>query len=241
LTAASVLEALGHAFFTLSLGMGCMLTYGSYFERDGDAVAAAIAIGVLDSLVALLACMVLFPITFTHGMQPAAGPGLVFKGVPLALSALPGGALLTAIFFALLVFAALTSAISLLEVATASLIDERGWPRRRAAGTMGAVIAVLGIPSALSGGTQLFGEALERSIGRNFFDTFDYLASNWMLPLGSLGTALLVGYRMDAALRHEEFARGSSLGRLYRAWLGLLRYAVPVGMTLVFLHALGAF
>jgi NSS family neurotransmitter:Na+ symporter len=239
LTAASVLEALGHAFFTLSLGMGCMLTYGSYFERDGDAVAAAIAIGVLDSVVALLACMVLFPITFSHGMQPAAGPGLVFKGIPLALSHLPGGPLLTALFFALLFFAALTSAISLLEVATAYLIDERRWPRRRAALTTGAAVATLGVPSALSGGTRLFGEALEHAIGRNFFDTFDYLASNWMLPLGALGTAVFVGYRMDAIVREAEFVRGSTLGRLYGTWLSLLRYAVPLGMTLVFLHALG--
>ncbi len=239
LTAASILEALGHSFFTLSLGMGAMLTYGSYFEREGDAVKASIAIGVLDSVVALLACMVLFPITFSHGMEPAAGPGLVFKGVPMALGELPGGQLLSSVFFLLLVFAALTSAISLLEVATAYFIDERGWPRRRAALLTGLTIAALGVPSALSGSSELFGAGMEAVVGRNFFDLFDYLASNWMLPLGGMLTALFVGYRLDRALREEEFMRGTTLGKLYRSWLGLLRYAVPVGMAFVFLNALG--
>jgi NSS family neurotransmitter:Na+ symporter len=239
LTAASVLEALGHSFFTLSLGMGAMLTYGSYFDRDGDVVKASLAIGVLDSLVALLACMVLFPITFSHGMEPAAGPGLVFKGIPMALQGMPGGRLLATLFFALLVFAALTSAISLLEVATAYLIDERGWTRRRAAMSTGLAIALLGVPSALSGSSTLFGARMEHVLGRNWFDLFDYLASNWMLPLGGMLTALFVAYRLDAAVRHGEFMRGTTLGRLYGAWLGLLRYLVPLGMALVFLHALG--
>jgi NSS family neurotransmitter:Na+ symporter len=239
LTAHSVLEALGHSFFTLSLGMGAMLTYGSYFDRDGDAVKASIAIGVLDSAVALLACMVLFPITFTHGMEPAAGPGLVFKGIPMALATLPGGRALATIFFALLVFAALTSAISLLEVATAYLIDERGLSRRTAVAICGIAITLLGIPSALSGSSPLFGAGMERALGRNWFDLFDYLASNWILPVGGMLTALFVGYRLDAVLRQQEFLRGTTLGRLYRVWLGLLRYVVPVGVALVFLNALG--
>ncbi|MDH5675955.1 MAG: sodium-dependent transporter [Myxococcales bacterium] len=239
LTAASVLEALGHSFFTLSLGMGAMLTYGSYFDREGDAVKASLAIGLLDTAVALLACMVLFPITFSHGMEAAAGPGLVFKGIPMALGELPFGRLLSTIFFALLVFAALTSAISLLEVTTAYLIDERGWPRRRATLVTGTLVALLGVPSALSGSSALFGSGLQERLGRNWFDFFDYLASNWMLPLGGMLTALFVGYRLDAALRQEEFLRGTTLGSLYRAWLGLLRYLVPVGMALVFLNALG--
>ena len=117
LGAGSVLEALGHSFFTLSVGMGAMLTYGSYLRKNDDIVGASIAISVLDTLVALMACMVLFPITFSYGMAPEAGPSLVFKNIPIAFAQLPGSTFWALTFFLLLVFAALTSAISLLEVA----------------------------------------------------------------------------------------------------------------------------
>jgi NSS family neurotransmitter:Na+ symporter len=157
----------------------------------------------------------------------------------MALATLPGGRALATIFFALLVFAALTSAISLLEVATAYLIDERGLSRRTAVAICGIAITLLGIPSALSGSSPLFGAGMERALGRNWFDLFDYLASNWILPVGGMLTALFVGYRLDAVLRQQEFLRGTTLGRLYRVWLGLLRYVVPVGVALVFLNALG--
>lgn len=239
LTAAGVLEALGHAFFTLSLGMGAMLTYGSYFNRQGDLVAAGLAIGILDTVVALLACVVLFPITFSYGMEPAAGPGLVFQSIPVALSQLTGGRVVASAFFTLLVFAALTSAISLLEVASAYFIDERGWSRHRAVMVTGGSIALLGIPSALSGGTHLFGDGFAALFGRNWFDLLDYLASNWMLPLGGMGIALFTAFRIDPAIRHDEFLRGTRLGRLYVGWLLLLRYLVPLGVGAVFLHALG--
>ncbi len=240
LTAAGVLEAVGHAFFTLSLGMGAMLTYGSYLKREDDLVSSAVAVSVLDTLVALMACLVLFPITFTFGMEPAGGPGLVFKNVPIALAQLPAGGLLAVVFFALLVFAALTSAISLLEVAAAYFIDERGWSRRKAVLVTGGAITALGIPSALSGGTALFGERFAGAfLGKNWFDSFDYLASNWMLPLGGIGIAVFVAWRVGGEARRAEFLRGTRFGAWYRTWLVVLRYLVPVGITGVFLHALG--
>ena len=239
LTAAGVLEALGHAFFTLSLGMGAMLTYGSYMDKDEDMISASIAVSVLDTLVALLACMVLFPITFTYGMQPAAGPGLVFKNIPIALAQMPAGGVLATVFFALLVFAALTSAISLLEVAAAYFIDELGWSRRKAVTFTGLTITALGIPSALSGGTALFGASFSDIFGKNWFDLFDYLASNWMLPLGGLGIALFTAWKVGGDVRRAEFLRGTKLGAFYRAWIILLRYLVPVGVVAVFLHAVG--
>ena len=132
LTAAGVLEAMGHAFFTLSLGMGAMLTYGSYLKRNDDIVSASITISVLDTVIALTACMVLFPIIFTFGLEPSQGPGFVFVTIPIALSQMTGGTFFSIAFFALLVFAALTSAISLLEVTVSYLIDEKGWQRHRA-------------------------------------------------------------------------------------------------------------
>ena len=239
LTAAGVLEALGHAFFTLSLGMGAMLTYGSYLRRNDDIVSASVTISVLDTVIALTACMVLFPIIFTFGLEPSQGPGLVFVSMPIALSQMTGGTFFSFAFFALLVFAALTSAISLLEVTVSYLIDEKGWQRHRATLIGGGVIAVIGIPSALSGGTWLFGEGFASVCGRNWFDTFDYLATNWILPLGGLGIALFTAWRLDDAIRHREFLEGSKLVFFYKTWLFLLKFVVPVGIVLVFLHAIG--
>lgn len=240
LTPASVLEALGHSFFTLSLGMGAMLTYGSYLRSDDDLIGASITIGVMDTVIALLACMILFPITFSFGMEADAGPGLVFKSMPIAFAQLPGGEFFSTLFFALLVFAALTSAVSLLEVAAAYFIDELGWTRTRATVVTGVAIAVLGIPSALSGGSEIFGsQVAELTGGKNWFDTFDYVASNWLLPLGGLGIALFVAWRMGDEARRRAFEAGTRLGRLYWGWVLLLRYIVPVGVIAVFLHAIG--
>lgn len=240
LTGAGVLEALGHSFFTLSVGMGCMLTYGSYLSRKDDLVSASVAISLLDTGVALMACMVLFPITFTFGMEPAAGPGLVFTNMPIAFSKLPGGSVWALVFFVLLTFAALSSAISLLEVAAAYFIDEHGMNRRTASLLTGGVIFVLGIPSALSGGTELFGSSFAAVFGKNWFDSLDYLATNWLLPMGGMGIAVFAAWRVGDAARREGFTEGSTWAmKIYAGWLVLLRYVVPVGIGLVFLHAIG--
>ena len=238
-TAAGALEALGHAFFSLSLGMGAMLTYGSYLRRRDDIVGASVTISALDTCIALVASLMLFPIIFSYGMEPAAGPGLVFISVPIALSQMPGTTFLATVFFALLVFAALTSAISMLEVATSYLIDQRGWQRRRAAVAAGLTTALVGLPSALSGGTRLFGSGMEALVGRNWFDSLDYLVTNWMLPLGGLGMALFTAWRMNQRLRREEFLLGSRLRGFYQSWLFLLKYPVPVAILLIFLNAVG--
>jgi NSS family neurotransmitter:Na+ symporter len=239
LTAGGVLEALGHAFFTLSLGMGAMITYGSYLRSDDDLVATSVTVGVLDTGVALVACLVLFPIIFSYDMEPGAGPGLVFVSLPIAFAQMPGGAAWATVFFVLLVFAALTSAISLLEVVVSYFIDERGWSRKLASVVCGGAIALIGIPSALSGSTKLFGATMAETVGRNWFDFFDYLSSNWMLPLGGLGISLFVAWRVGGAAREQAFMTGTRWGRLYWGWVQLLRYIVPIGVLLVFLHAVG--
>jgi NSS family neurotransmitter:Na+ symporter len=244
ITGEAVLEALGHSFFTLSLGMGAMLTYGSYLSKRDDVIAVSVATSALDTLVALMACLVLFPITFSAGMEAAKGPGLVFINMPLAFDGLPGGHAWSVLFFVLLFFAALSSAISLLEVAAAFLIDERGWSRPKAVGLAAGIVFALGIPSALSGdATTIFGAA--DWIGeRNWFDSFDYLASNWMLPLGGLGIAGFAAWRLGDRARQLSFAAGSKIGGIqgvYLAWLQLLRYAVPLAIVIVMLHALGVF
>lgn len=244
LTSAGVLEALGHSFFSLSVGMGAMLTYGSYLGTREDLPQSAIAIGVLDTAVALCACLVLFPITFTFGMEPAAGVGLVFKNIPLAFAQLPGGGAWATIFFVLLFFAAFTSAISLFEVVVSTLIDELAWTRRASVATTGAIITLLGIPSALGGTDGFFGAGLEATTGRNWFDWFDYVATNWMLPIGGLGIAVFAAWRVGAPERRVAFSENSPLGRLtwfYVGWLTLLRYLVPVAVIAIFLNAVGVF
>lgn len=224
LTPEGVLEALGHSFFTLSLGMGVMLTYGSYVSDRDDLVGASVATAGADTLVALVAAMVIFPVVFTFGLEPGAGPGLLFVTVPTALAQMTGGTLLAIVFFFLLVFGALTSGISMMETVTAYLIDDRGMSRRAATLLGGAVMVCCGIPATLSAA---------------WFGGVDYLVSNWLLPLGGLGIALFVAWKMDGALRSDSFAAGSSLARFYKVWLWALKYPVPVCMLLVFLHAIG--
>jgi NSS family neurotransmitter:Na+ symporter len=247
LTPAGVLEALGHSFFTLSLGMGAMLTYGSYMRRHEDVVTTSLAVGGLDTLISLMACMMIFPIIFAAGLEPGAGPGLVFISLPIAFGQLPGGALWAMVFFTLLFVAALTSGISLLEVAVSHAVDVHGWSRKRAALAIGAVIFVLGIPSALSGGSAFFGAGVQEATaalfgagkGKNWLDLFDYLASNWMLPLGGMGIAAFVAWRMGDEARERAFKDGSRFTRFYWSWIWLLRYVVPIGVLTVFLHAIG--
>ncbi|MCA9563305.1 MAG: sodium-dependent transporter [Myxococcales bacterium] len=244
LTSKGVLEALGHSFFTLSLGMGAMLTYGSYLGKKDDIVKSSIAISLLDTGVALMACLVMFPIIFSFGMSEQAGPGLVFVSMPIAFSQMPGGLLLSILFFFLLFFAALTSAVSLLEVVVATVIDQLGWTRKRAVFVMGSAIFLFGVPSALSG-VEWFSSNWEALFGRNFFDTFDYLASNWLLPLGGLMIALFVGWAVPKEVAAAEFSaeQDGELegGRLvlFKVWHITLKFVVPLAVLLLFLYSVG--
>ncbi len=232
LTAAGVLEALGHSFFTLSLGMGALITYGSYLRQDDDIVAASGIISGLDTAVALMACMIMFPIVFSAGGEASAGPGLVFVSMPLAFIQMPGGYILGIMFFVLLLFAALTSAISLLEVVAATIIDKFGARRGVATVSVGVAIFLFGIPSADSSIPFPIGD-------KNFFDTMDWAASNVLLPLGGLFIAIFVGWVMPATQTRAQFVTGSRMAGLYGAWRFLIRYIVPVGISLVFLHSIG--
>ena len=238
LSPAGVLEALGHAFFTLSLGMGAMLTYGSYLSKSDDVVKSSITIVALDTLIALMACMVLFPILFSNGQEPAAGPGLVFKALPTVFSQIPFGQPLAILFFVLLTFAALSSAISLQEVVSSSFMDKKGWSRAKATLLTGGIIFVFGVPSALSGSGKLVG-AWADVFGKNFFDTMDYVASNWMLTLGGLTIAIYAGWFMPRDAVREEFTQGSTMGALYPLWIFLLRFVAPLAVLAVLLYKSG--
>ncbi|MEE2889868.1 MAG: sodium-dependent transporter, partial [Planctomycetota bacterium] len=233
-----VLEALGHAFFTLSLGMGCMLTYGSYQKTKKGIGKTTFMIALFDTVIALLACMMIFPIIFTHGQEPSAGPGLVFISMPLAFAEMGAGGLLMAIiFFVLLVFAALTSAVSLLEVVCSYFIDERRWARKKAAVVVGLGCLAFGLPSAFAMDPGFLLDSWESGYNKNFFDTMDHLASNWLLPLGGLLIAVYAGWVMPARLRAAEVEDMSPV--LVGGWLLLIRFVAPALVLVVLAQKIG--
>lgn len=234
----AMLEAMGHAFFSLSLGMGAMLTYGSYADEKMNIPNVAITVSVMDTCVALLSSLAIFPIVFAYGMQPAAGPGLVFKTLPIIFSQMPGGSIIAVLFFLLLVFAALTSSISLLEVVVAYYCDEKKWGRRKATLLMGGIIFLLGVPSALS--NNLLKDV--HFIGdRNFLDSVDLLCTNYLLPLGGLLIAVFTGWILTTRLARREIEKGEVRFHLYPLWHFLIRYVSPVLMAAVFLNKIGVY
>jgi NSS family neurotransmitter:Na+ symporter len=232
-----VLEALGHAFFTMSLGMGAMITYGSYQKAGRGLATEALLIALFDTIIALLACLMIFPITFSFGQQPEAGPGLVFMSMPLAFAEIgSGGMLLAIVFFSLLVFAALTSAISLLEVVCSYFIDEREWPRKKAAWVVGLAVLLFGFGSAWAMSPDTLLSSWTPGFGKNFFDTMDYMASNWMLPLGGLLIAIYAGWIMPQRLRDAQMEDAPAL---LAGWLVLIRFVAPMLVILVLLQKVG--
>ncbi len=206
LDAGGVVLALGHSFFTISLGMGTMITYGSYLRRDTDLLRAALAVIVLDTAIALLAGVAIFTAVFALGQNPAEGPGLIFVVLPTLFPQMPGGAVFGVLFFFLLFVAALTSAISILEVVTAYFIDEKGWSRSRATTVFGATIAAVGVFASLSLGKF---NVLAPLGNLTFFDLLDALSSKYLLPIGGLLTALFVLKRWGLPKFMEELQVGS--------------------------------
>ncbi|MCW8956384.1 MAG: sodium-dependent transporter, partial [Gammaproteobacteria bacterium] len=232
LSANSVLIAMGHAFFTLSLGMGAIMVYGSYLPQDTSISKASMMIAGADTMVALLAAMVIFPIVFANGLEPEAGPGLIFKTLPIAFGQMDGGVILGTLFFVLLVFAAWSSSISLIEPAVAWLVENRGVNRIYASVWIGLVTWFLGIGSVLS--FNLWSDY--KLFGRNFFNTLDYLTANIMLPLGGLFIAIFAGWVMrEASSKHEL----NTTSRGFNIWLFLVRYITPVAVLIVFLNVIG--
>ena len=191
LTASSIVLALGHSFFTLSLGMGTMITYGSYLRRDQNLLSSALWVILLDTLIAMMAGVAIFATVFAMGADPGAGPGLIFVVLPTIFPKIAGGAIWGTLFFFLLFMAALTSAISILEVITAYFIDEKGWARKKATIIFGSVVTIVGAFCSLSMGSFNITSFLDMS----FFDVMDYLSSKYMLPIGGMLTAVFVLYR----------------------------------------------
>jgi len=230
-TGATYLAALGQAFFSLSLGMGCMITYGSYLGKSENLAQNAFIVTVLDTSVALLAGIAIFPALFAFGMEPAVGAGLVFVVVPQIFAAMGGiGTLFSAIFFIALAVAALTSSVSLLEVVVAYLIDQRGWERKKSVYTAGGIMVVTGILSSLSlglmSGFTLFGVGV--------FDFFDILTDKIFLAIGGLLLAIFVGWFMDKKDLEDEITNGGTVKfGLFNVWYNLVKYVIPVAIAIV--------
>jgi NSS family neurotransmitter:Na+ symporter len=223
---------MGHAFFTLSLGMGAIMAYGSYLDRRTSIMRTAFYVALADTGIALMAGLAIFAIVFAQGLEPASGPGLILQTLPLAFAQMPGGAVVGPLFFILVIFAAWTSSISLMEPFAAFLIERFGLSRRAAVGGMGLVAWLLGIAVALS-----FNEwSGFKILGLGVFDLLDTLTTKIMMPLAGLLIALFVGWVMRRHHVAEEMGlSGVQLG----VWLNVLRFGSPLAIGLIFLHVVG--
>ena len=232
LTWDSVLAALGQAFFTLSIGMGAIMAYGAYLPEETSITGASGTVVIVDTVIAMLAGLVIFPLVFANGLDPADGPGLVFDTLPLAFGQMAGGAFFATIFFVLLSFAAWTSAIGLMEPAVAWLVEQKFRTRAQAALMVGILIWALGMGSVLS-----FNVLAEFKFYKGtIFDNVDHITSNIMLPLGGVAIAIFAGWIMCRNSTAEELG---GAGRLYKIWRLLVRFVAPVGILFVFLKAVG--
>lgn len=232
LSGESVLIAMGHSFFTLSLGMGAIMMYGSYLPARTSIARTSITIAVADTAVALLAGLAIFPIVFANDLTPGQGPGLIFQTLPVAFGHMPGGALFGTLFFVLLVLAAWTSSISLVEPAVAWLVENHAVTRIHAAVGVGVAVWLLGIGTIFS-----FNRWAEyQFLGKTFFDILDFLTANIMLPTGGLLIAIFAGWLMTREASQHELGMREMY---YRVWREVIRYVTPVGVAVVFLHVLG--
>lgn len=228
-----LLDAMGQAFFSLSLGMGAIMIYGSYLPQTASIGRTTLAVAIADSSVAVLAGLAIFPIVFINNLETAQGPGLIFNTLPLAFGQMPGGIIFGTLFFILLVFAAWTSSISLIEPAVAWLVETKKHSRIKASLVCGLITWLIGLATVLSFN---YWDSITL-LGMTVFDCLDYLTFNVMLPLGGLLIAIFVGWVMRAQAVSEEMNMGSS--GIYQLWRLVLRYFTPIGLSIVFLSAIG--
>jgi NSS family neurotransmitter:Na+ symporter len=228
--------AVGQVFFTMSLGMGIMVTYASYLKKDEDMPKAATITIVFDTIVSLLAGFAIFPAVFAFGLAPKSGPGLVFITLPNVFTQLPFGTLAAVAFYVLLIFAALPSAISLLEVPVAYAIEKYNMKRSKAAVLIGTIILIVGIPTLLS-----FGPWSEvKMFGLNFFDLYDHTVSYIILPLIGLAGSLIITFTWDKKIVMDEVTNeGKVKFALKNVWYYSVKYLSPILLTIVFLTSTG--
>lgn len=236
-TGKTVLAAMGQAFFSLSLGMGAMITYGSYLSKKDNIVTSGCYVALFDTLIAVMAGLIIFPALFAMNMNPAEGPGLVFEVLPRIFPQLPAGRIIGAAFFLLLSIAALTSTISLLEVATAYLVDEKHWLRKRAVWIVAALSFCLGLPSALSQGIVPALADLPLPGGGSFLGFMDWLFANVMLAVGAILISIFFGWVWKMKTAAEEIRLGNPrAGRLLTVLDIMLRFVCPALILVVLVY-----
>ena len=230
LTGAGILGALGQSFFSLSLGMGAMVTYGSYIRKEDSLFKTSVWISVCDLLVAILAGVVIFPAVFSFGMDPAGGPQLVYVVLPNVFNSMPLGAVFAAIFFVLLGIAALTSTISLQEIIVAFSVEELHWSRRKSSIISMLLIFVIGVFCTLS-----FGPLKDATLfGRTIFDLFDLITASYLMPIGALAMTIFLGWFYPKVEVEDEITNGGALkGKLFEVYYFILRYVAPLALIVI--------
>jgi len=233
LTSSAILTAMGHAFFTLSLGMGAIMVYGSYLPKNISIAKTTFLIAGADTVVALLAGIAIFPIVFANNLHPDSGPGLIFETLPIAFGAMTGGWLMGILFFVMLAIAALTSSISLIEPAVAWLVENKDFSREKACVWTGLATWLLGLGTVFSFNVWSNVKFFDRSI----FQLLDYLTANLMLPVGGFCIAIFAGWIMKR--QHSEQELNMPTVQSYQVWKVLISYVAPSAVFFVFLHVIG--
>ncbi len=233
----AVLIALGQAFFSVSVGTGALLTYGSYLDNGRNIIRPSWQIALFDTLAAILAGLAIFPIVFASGLDPAEGPGLMFVSLPIALGQMPGGVIAGVVFFTLVFFAALSSSLAMLEPLVAYLEEQYGWRRWRVATGIGACVWLVGLGAALS--FNLLADFhplafITLYAERTIFDIIDFTVSSVVLPLNVLLITLFAGWTAQRLVLRDEIGLGEGL--LFRTWSFLLRWVAPVAIACVLLY-----
>jgi len=231
LSSESWIVAMGHAFFTLSVGMGAIMAYGAYLPQDTSIGTTAVAVVFADTLIALLAGLVIFPIVIANGLDAGGGPGLIFQTLPIAFSTMPFGVLFATLFFVLLSFAALTSAIGLIEPAIAWVMESFKWTRVKTSIITCSIVWTLGLGTVFS--FNLLSEEKYHIFGRNIFDNIDFFTSNVMLPLGGFFISIFAGWVMCRVSTSDELGFGTDWR--YSTWLWLSRVIAPIAVLFVML------
>lgn len=231
-------RAMGQAFFSLSVGLGALITYASYFSDRTKLLSTAVSVTILDTLVAVIAGLMIFPAVFSVGIEPTSGPSLVFITLPAVLNSMPLSVLWSSIFFLLLVIAALTSTLSLFEVVTLYIIEEWKIARRNATLLTAGAVSLLAIGASLSlgalPGITFVGE------GSTLFDELDYLSSNVLLPLSGMGISIFAGWAVKKSILERQMTDfGATKFKCFELVVILLRYVCPVLLGLIFLNSIG--
>ncbi len=231
-----VIDALGHSFFTLSLGMGVLMTYASYFKSDTNLTSTSINVATADTIIALLAGIAIFPVVFAFGAEPDKGAGLVFITLPNIFLQIPGGYIFSILFFLLLGVAALTSSVSILEVVVAYLSEEKNISRTKATIIAASAITVTGVFCTLSHGP--LSDVL--IFKKNIFQLFDVIASNILLPLGGMFISIFVGWKLKRHIITDELSNYGTIRIIStKMFIFLVRYLAPISILIVFLNKIG--